>query len=127
MPDRNNGKENFHHFSTKVVFSNAKRLRIRSTEAERILWEYLRDRRLDGKKFRRQHVTLNYIIDFYCHEHKLGIELDGGIHHNPMNKEYDRLRQKNIEVAGMKIIRFNNSEVIKSLEKVLQTIRTHLK
>ena len=99
----------------------ARELRKELTEAEKALWKYLRDRRFFKKKFRRQHVFRGFILDFYCPEDKLAIELDGPIHLK--QKDYDFLRQKCIEDHGIKMLRFKNEEVINNLKNVLQTIK----
>jgi very-short-patch-repair endonuclease len=106
----------------KILF--ARELRRVSTEAEQLLWQYLRNRKLLGKKFRRQHVFCGFILDFYCPEGKLGIELDGSIHLK--QKEYDVLRQKIIEEQGIRIVRFSNKDIITDIRKVLDVIRKHL-
>ena len=93
------------------------------TKAEKILWEALRNRRLNNCKFRRQHALENYVADFYCHEAKLVIELDGGIHGEQEQKEYDRDRTSVLKEDGLKVIRFKNEEVVSNLEVVLDKIR----
>ncbi|MFH1683877.1 MAG: endonuclease domain-containing protein [Candidatus Margulisiibacteriota bacterium] len=82
----------------------ARELRQRSTKAEQFLWQYLRDRRLFNKKFRRQHVFEGYVLDFYCPEDRLAIELDGPVHLK--QKGYDEVRQDVIEDAGLEVLRF---------------------
>ena len=119
-------KENFHHGASKKTFEKTKELRKNSTKAEEILWEYLRNRKLNDAKFRRQHAVLNYILDFYCHEFKLGIELDGNFHNSSFDKEYDRLRTKNLNTIEIKIIRFYDQEILDNVENVLSIIKMHL-
>ena len=102
----------------------ARELRKESTEAEQFLWQYLRNRKFLNKKFRRQHVFCGFILDFYCSENQLGIELDGSIHLK--QKEDDILRQKIIEEQGVKIIRFKNKEVFTNIENVLSIIEKHI-
>ncbi|MCX5750558.1 MAG: DUF559 domain-containing protein [Candidatus Saganbacteria bacterium] len=102
----------------------ARELRKESTKAEQILWPCLRNRRFFGKKFRRQYVFYGFILDFYCPEYKLGIELDGPVHLK--QQEYDALRQKIIEEQGVKIIRFSNKEVVANINNVLCIIKNHL-
>jgi very-short-patch-repair endonuclease len=70
----------------------AKELRVGSTDAERLLWFHLRAKRLDGFKFRRQHLLDKYIVDFICLESRLLIELDGGQHADACNRENDKVR-----------------------------------
>ncbi|RYU93926.1 tRNA uridine-5-carboxymethylaminomethyl(34) synthesis GTPase MnmE [Emticicia agri] len=116
-------KSAFNIVSTNLL-KKARELRRNSTETEKILWELLRDRLLGGKKFRRQHpLEENYILDFYCDECKLGIEIDGVHHGNETQKKYDKARTTDIEfIYGIKILRFTNEEVLRNIEKVLETI-----
>lgn len=119
----NDHKENLHLGAHKSTMQNAHDLRMDLTEAEEILWEAVRDRRLNNCKFRRQHALKNYVADFYCHEAKLVIELDGGIHGEQDQKEYDRDRTSVLNEYGIKVIRFQNEEVINNIEIVLDKVR----
>ncbi|MBX9783172.1 MAG: DUF559 domain-containing protein [Chitinophagaceae bacterium] len=92
------------------------------TEAEIILWGFLSGKKLEGYKFRRQHIAGNYIADFICLKHKLIIEVDGLIHELPENKENDKVRSQQLNEWGFEVIRFTNAEVINETEKVLDTI-----
>jgi very-short-patch-repair endonuclease len=86
-------------------------LRRNRPSAEEILWACLRNHRLIGAKFRRQHPLGRYIADFYCHEARLAIELQGGIHNQTDQREYDAIREEVIEQLGIKILHFTNDEV----------------
>jgi len=97
-------------------------LRKEPTSAEKKLWMFLRNKRLDGIKFRRQHPVGGYILDIYCPAANLGVELDGGVHEEKEQSEYDRQREKNLSSLGVKIIRFWNSEVEGEIDVVLQAI-----
>jgi 5-methyltetrahydrofolate--homocysteine methyltransferase len=97
------------------------------TSAEAVLWEALRNRKLDGVKFVRQKPVKGYIGDFYCRALSLIVELDGGIHDTPANQEHDRIRTEWLEAHLYRVIRFRNEEVLESLESVLQRIRQELK
>ncbi len=88
-----------------LIFKNAQDLRKRITEAEMLLWGYLKSNQL-GVKFRRQHPLGIYIADFYCHRHKLIIELDGSIHDLPEIAANDIIRQKSLEADGIRFLRF---------------------
>lgn len=99
-------------------------LRKSQTKEEAILWEELRDNKL-GYKFRRQHPIDRFILDFYCFDKKLVIELDGSVH-NKETKDYDIARKEFIESKDIKIIRFWNSEIIKDLPKVIFKIKKEL-
>ncbi len=101
----------------------AQALRKNMTEAESALWECLRNRTLDGLKFRRQQIIEGFIVDFFCHEMKLVVEIDGEIHDTPEQKEIDELRKKVFESRGLKEIRFKNSDVLNDLPDVLATLR----
>lgn len=90
------------------------------TQAEQILWKNLRHRRLRGLKFRRQHPIGPYIVDFYCTQHRLIVELDGGMHE--MQKEQDRQRSSQLAAYGYRILRIKNHEVESDLESVLARI-----
>jgi very-short-patch-repair endonuclease len=111
----------------RELFENARELRKSETESEKILWNALRSRRCAGLKFRRQHPVQQFILDFYCHEHLLGIEVDGSVHENEDAKEYDLNRTAELETLGITIIRFNNEEVLNDLNEVLQKIQFEVK
>lgn len=111
--------------ANKVIFDNARDLRNRETDAEKLLWGYLNGNQLCCR-FRRQHPISNYIADFYCHQHKLVIELDGGIHLHPEIFQNDKIRQLELENLGLKVIRFKNEEVFQNIEKVLNTIKQNM-
>jgi cyclase len=99
--------------ASSIIFENAKKLRKTVTDAEKILWEHLKEKKL-GVKFRRQHPISSFIADFYCHEKKLIIELDGSIHNIKEIFENDLERQAAIEAFGIKVIRFKNQEIYKT-------------
>ena len=92
------------------------------TETEKILWEKLKDRNVFKARFRRQHPIAIFIVDFYCHEYKLAIEIDGEIHLKNEVNEYDDGRNYDIEKFGIKILRFTNNEVFTDLEKIIKEI-----
>jgi very-short-patch-repair endonuclease len=100
----------------------ARSLRGTQTDAENLLWLLLRSRRLAGFKFRRQHPIGGYILDFYCHEPKLVIEIDDGGHNEDATRDYDRQRTMELEGAGLMVIRFWNNDVLTNIEGVLETI-----
>ena len=106
----------------KYVPGLARRLHTNSTEAEVVLWEALRNRKVAGTKFRRQHSLGRYIADFYCHEARLVIELDGSVHDDASQAEYDTVRQKEIEERGLTVLRLRNGEVIDNLPVILEKI-----
>ena len=102
------------------MLERAKELRRNMTPAEKILWRHLKANKLNGLHFRRQQVVHGYFPDFYCHQHELIVELDGGIHE--FQKEYDAEREVYLMSLGFRIIRFKNEEVMKNLGSVLQKI-----
>ncbi len=104
------------------ILDLSRKLRRRSTSTERLLWQKLRNRQLSGLKFYRQFPIGRYIADFYCDELKLVIELEGGIHDKPDQKEYDETRASELEGIGLIVMRIRNEEVEKDIEQVLKTI-----
>jgi very-short-patch-repair endonuclease len=100
----------------------ARRLRRPLTESEQVLWAALRDNRLQGIKFRRQHPFGPYVLDFFCVQARLVIELDGSIHDRPEQKEYDRERTDYLEAQGLRVLRFRNEEVADKLDEVMKKI-----
>jgi type I restriction-modification system DNA methylase subunit len=111
------------HQLPKQLLANARELRKNQTDAEELLWQLLRNRKLNNLKFRRQHpLKAGFILDFYCVEAKLGIEVDGGYHNQKKQLEYDAERTKIINEYGVKIIRFTNEQVLQNTELVLQEI-----
>ena len=103
-------------------FRKATELRKTLTPAERILWGELRNRKLEGFKFRRQHPVSDYIVDFYCHEKRLVVEVDGKVHKRVEAHEYDADRTAELNALGLKVIRFDNVEVTSNLRHVLERI-----
>lgn len=95
-------------------------LRKKQTTAEKLFWEIVRNRSFLGLKFRRQHQVGDYIVDFYCHEHRLVIELDGGIHNKNLKK--DAKRDAYMESLGFTVLRFPNNQVFEDTEGVLAQI-----
>ena len=102
----------------------ARQLRRQSTDAERMLWKYLRARRMAGYKFRRQVVIEPYIVDFLCVETQLIIEADGGQHIEQMHE--DLKRSEYLESLGYKVFRFWNHEILSDTRSVLEQIYRHL-
>ncbi len=100
--------------------SYARELRAHQSDAEQRIWHLLRDRHFLGFKFRRQHPLGNYILDFYCAEAKLAIELDGGQHAD--NEKYDLQRTEILQRDGIQVLRFWNNEVLVNTEAVLTRI-----
>ena len=100
-----------------------KELRNNLTPAEATLWTMLKNKQLEGRKFRRQHSVANYILDFYCPSEKLAIELDGQGHFEATQAEYDYERDLFLNTVGIKVLRFENKEVFNNPEAVLESIK----
>ncbi len=109
---------------SRTLSQNAKSLRIQATDAEKLLWNKIRSRQIEGCKFRRQQLIGSYIVDFVCFDRRFIIELDGGQH--AVRKERDIQRDNWLKEEGFEIIRFWNNEVFQNLEGVLETIRRRL-
>ncbi len=108
----------YSHYLTDL----ARQLRRRSTEAEEILWRRLRRHQLNGLHFARQHRFGRYIVDFYCGELKLVIEVEGRIHEKADQREYDDARFSDLSSRGLRILRIKNEDVLEDVEKVLQKV-----
>ncbi|MFH0803990.1 MAG: DUF559 domain-containing protein [Candidatus Zambryskibacteria bacterium] len=109
-------------FNNQSLKSRRRELRKNQTEAEKILWECLRGKRLNGFKFYRQFSVGPYILDFYCPKMRFGIELDGDSHSENEARLYDTNREKILLESNIRIIRFWNGEVVSDIEKVLGKI-----
>ena len=108
--------------ATPFIFEKSKELRQKTTEAEKILWECLKGKKLNNLRFRRQHPIFQYIADFYCHELKLVVELDGAIHDSAENKKYDINRDFVMRNFEIEVLRFRNEEVFKDIDEVIKRI-----
>ena len=104
------------------ILARCRELRQTATLPENILWSLLRNHRLKNAKFRRQHSVGSYILDFYCHEARLAIELDGSEHLEEANFQYDQKRTEFLQAQGITVLRFWNNEVLNHLEDVLALI-----
>ncbi|MBL1213969.1 MAG: endonuclease domain-containing protein [Ignavibacteriae bacterium] len=117
----------------RIATNLCRELRKNSTPAEKLFWENVRNRKFIGKKFNRQfpiYYDLNgkesfYIADFYCHQEKLVIEIDGGYHER--QKENDQQRTEIINNLGIKVMRFKNEEIEKNINSVLNKIKKEIK
>jgi very-short-patch-repair endonuclease len=109
----------------KYLKDYRKDLRSNLTPAEAALWVMLKGKQLEGRKFRRQHSIGNYIVDFYCPSEKLAIELDGDHHFSSGGYELDQEKEECLKKNGIRIIRFENDEVFKATQAVLDDIIKH--
>ncbi|MES2102575.1 MAG: endonuclease domain-containing protein [Pseudomonadota bacterium] len=115
--------KNFAHHPAKLPEDLqvwARKMRAKMTDAEALLWQLLRNRRIANAKFRRQHPMGRYILDFYCDEKKLAIELDGGQHGD--NVAYDQQRDAWLGKQGIQVLRFWNTQMLTETENVLEEI-----
>lgn len=114
------------HTKKQLKYKREK-LRKSLTPAEAYLWKHLKARKFESRRFTRQHSILNYIVDFYCAQEGLIVELDGEVHNNPTSEEYDSKRTENIKKLGLKVLRFENRMVFENLASVFQEIKNNFK
>lgn len=107
--------------STVVI---ARHLRRNATHAEGLLWEQLRENKVLGLKFRRQHPFGKFVLDFFYPQLRLAIELDGRIHDHTAQKDYDAVREEHLANDGIRVLRFRNEEVETDLASVLKAIES---
>ena len=100
----------------------ARELRKNMTEAEQILWKRLRRKQILGVPFYRQKPLAQFIVDFYCAAAMLVIELDGSQHYTPDAQQYDAVRTQTLEAMGLRVLRFDNRQVLQELEAVIEAI-----
>ena len=116
----------FYYGAGRDVLEKARILRKSMTRYEKILWQQLRKKRVSGRIFRRQHPVGQFIVDFYCHQARIVIEVDGNIHENEQNKEYDEGRTFEMEKFGLKVIRFKNEDIENNLWYVLKILEKEI-
>jgi very-short-patch-repair endonuclease len=110
------------NYNKKPLLVFRKKLRNNLTPAEAALWDLIKHRKLEGRKFRRQHSIGNYILDFYCPDEKLAIELDGEDHYWEEGIQKDKRKTVFMASHGIEILRFENLLVFQDTEFVLKTI-----
>jgi very-short-patch-repair endonuclease len=108
--------------TSATVRARAKELRKEETLTERMLWRVLRSRAVNGLKFRRQHPLDGMILDFFCPEVGLCVELDGGIHDTEDQQARDAARTAYLQARGIRVLRFRNDEVVTDIDSVLTRI-----
>lgn len=108
----------------KKMTEIARKLRREQTASEAILWEALRNRKLEGRKFRRQHPIGKFVVDFYCDAEGLIVEVDGSIHELPEQQELDKQRQALLESLGLRFVRLKAKQVENDLPSALDNIRS---
>ena len=104
-----------------------RKLRKQMTAAEVALWLMIKNKQLDGERFLRQFSIGHYVVDFYCHKHKLAIELDGEVHSSEDRQTYDKKRTDYLNSVGVTVLRFENFEVLQYPTRTLDEIRKYLK
>jgi very-short-patch-repair endonuclease len=114
-------EKSMYYGAKPVTFEAARLLRKKMTPTDKLLWEKLKLKQINGVRFRRQHPIDFFIADFYCHEARLVVEIDGEIHED--NKDYDDRRSAAMEKYLVKVIRFTNSEVENKIEQVINLIK----
>ena len=115
------------YYNRAELIERRKSLRNNSTSAEAVLWRSIKNRQLNGRKFRRQFSVGEYILDFYCTTEKLCIELDGQPHFSEEGYLHDQKRDKYLADLGITVIRIENKHVFKIHEQVLEYIKEHFK
>ena len=116
------------HFNKKLEKLKKRYLRNKATSAEKLVWIYLRKRQVNGFRFLRQYSVDQYVLDFYCPELKLAIEIDGDSHFIDDNAiEYDKRRKNHINQFGIVFLRFRNVEIYQNLDKVFEKIEEKVK
>jgi very-short-patch-repair endonuclease len=115
------------HFNKRSVKERRRALRKNMPLAEKLLWAKLRSKSVNGYKFRRQYSVEKYVIDFYCPQLKLAVEIDGESHFIEGAEDADRNRQSEIEQFGITFLRFTNIDIYENLDAVLSTIAGYAK
>ena len=116
-------RRNMHLGAKASTFSNAFNLRKKLTEAEKLLWDRIKDRQIEGVRFRRQHPMKNYVVDNFANELKLSIEIDGLYHIEPSQQFYDKDRSEVLNENQITVIRFTNSQIYFRIDEVVDEIR----
>jgi len=120
--DYRRGKKMTKHFNKSSEKIKRRKLRQNPTEAEKLIWRFLRKRQLLGHKFKRQYSIDHFVIDFYCPELKLAVEVDGATHNESGRKEYDIRREKYLEKFGLNFVRIKDEELFGNPNKAFAKI-----
>lgn len=110
----------------KDLVKKARALRSSMTLAEILFWSRIRSGQVDGFKFRRQQPLYNYIVDFYCHDLKLIVEVDGVIHSDSEQVDFDKNLDKIFEINGFHVLRLSNHEIETNLTSAVNKLRTYI-
>jgi very-short-patch-repair endonuclease len=114
-------------FNQQSQFEKRRLLRNNMTKAESLLWAEIRNKKVEGAKFRRQSSIGSYVVDFYCPKLKLAIEVDGVTHNTEDEKEYDKDRQAEIEQLNIEFLRFTNERIYTDMTNVIEEIRAKVR
>jgi very-short-patch-repair endonuclease len=114
-------------YNIKEMEETRRLLRREQTQAEEVLWGVLRGRRLENRKFRRQYSVGYFVLDFYCPEERLAVEVDGNVHDSDEAQAYDSHRTEAIKGLEINVIRCKNEEVLGDLSTVLKKIKSNFK
>ncbi|MGB9716801.1 MAG: endonuclease domain-containing protein [Thermodesulfovibrionales bacterium] len=109
-------------YNNPALTSKRRQLRQNQTKPEKLLWQKLRNKQLNGIKFFRQYSIGNYIVDFYSPLFKVAIEIDGEDHADQKHRKYDRSRTRYFKTYGIEVIRFWNNEIMENIDGVLERI-----
>ena len=115
------------HYNKSSEKKKRRKLRQNQTNAEDLVWRYLRNRQMLGYKFKRQYSVDHFVIDFYCPELKLAVELDGASHNNPEQREYDIVRQKYLEKFNINFVRVKDEELLENPNQTFMKIENTIK
>jgi len=115
------------HFNKSSEKAKRRKLRQNQTEAEKLIWRFLRNRQLLDHKFKRQYSIDHFVVDFYCPELKLAIEADGGSHIEPERKKYDIRREKYLKKFGVSFVRIKDEELFGNPNKAFAKIEDAIK
>ena len=115
------------HFNKSIEKTKRRKLRQNQTEAEKLIWRFIRNRQLLGFKFKRQYSIDHFVIDFYCPELKLAIEADGASHNESGRKEYDFRREKYLKKFGISFVRIKDEELFGNPNKAFNKIEEVIK
>jgi len=115
------------HFNKSSETLKRRKLRQNQTEAEKLIWRFLRNRQLLGHKFKRQYSVDHFVIDFYCPELKLAVEADGATHNESGSKEYDIRREKYLKKFGVSFLRIKDEELFGNPNKAFAKIEEAIK
>lgn len=119
-------RRTMHVGASPTIFLKARKLRNRPTPSEELLWSHLRNKQMEGVKFRRQHPINDYVVDFYAHEFKLGIEVDGDYHKEELQSFEDENRDATLMSFGLSMLRYSNDQVHFQTNIVLEDIRANI-